>query len=73
MGIGAQAEPEYKVAEKVSTPEIISFDDALAFSANGVEVLKLAGNGDIYVNGRLVENDKEVVDGMRKLLEKSSS
>lgn len=25
-------------------------------------------NGDIYVKGKLVENDKEVVDGMREFL-----
>ena len=31
-------------------------------------VLLLESNGDIYVHGRLVENDKEVVDGMRKFL-----
>lgn len=31
-------------------------------------VLKLEPNGDIYVNGKLVENDKEVVDGLRKFL-----
>lgn len=31
-------------------------------------VLKLCENGDIYVKGKLVENDKEVVEGMRMLL-----
>ncbi len=32
------------------------------------EILKLAPNGDIYVNGRLAENDKSVVDGLRRFL-----
>ena len=32
------------------------------------EILKLCENGDIFVNGRLAENDKEVVDAMRKFL-----
>jgi hypothetical protein len=32
------------------------------------EILKLCENGDIFINGRLAENDKEVVDAMRKFL-----
>jgi hypothetical protein len=32
------------------------------------KVLVLEPNGDIFVNGRLAENDKEVVDGMRDFL-----
>jgi hypothetical protein len=32
------------------------------------EILKLCENGDIFVNGRLAENDKEVVDAMREFL-----
>ena len=32
------------------------------------EILKLCENGDIYVKGRLVENDKEVVDALREFL-----
>lgn len=37
-------------------------------ASNSQEMLKLCGNGDIYVRGRLVENDKEVVDAMRQFL-----
>ena len=39
---------------------------------NGIhsEILRLEPNGDIYVKGNLVENDKEVVNGMRYLIEK---
>lgn len=32
------------------------------------EILKLCENGDIFVNGRLAENDKEVVEGLREFL-----
>lgn len=31
-------------------------------------ILALFENGDIFVNGRLAENDKEVVDAMREFL-----
>lgn len=40
--------------------------------SNGEPILKLHPNGDIFVKGRLVENDQEVVDGMRMLLGYSS-
>lgn len=32
------------------------------------EILKLCENGDIFVKGKLIENDKEVVDAMREFL-----
>lgn len=32
------------------------------------EILKLCDNGDIFVKGRLAENDKEVVDALREFL-----
>lgn len=35
---------------------------------NGEPMLSLHPNGNIFVNGRLAENDKEVVDGMREFL-----
>lgn len=34
----------------------------------GNEVLRLCENGDIYINGKLTANDREVVDGMRLFL-----
>ena len=37
-------------------------------NSNGEEVLKLCGNGDILVKGKLIENDKEVVDALREFL-----
>ena len=32
------------------------------------EILKLCENGDIFVKGKLTENDKEVVDALREFL-----
>lgn len=34
----------------------------------GGEILKLCPNGDIFVKGRLAENDKEVVDALKEWL-----
>lgn len=34
------------------------------------EILKLCENGDIFVKGKLIENDKEVVDALREFLKK---
>ena len=31
-------------------------------------IIKLCENGDIFVKGKLIENDKEVVDAMREFL-----
>ena len=38
----------------------------ITFVFSGEEILKLCENGDIYVKGRLAENDKEVVDAFRE-------
>lgn len=35
-------------------------------------ILKLCPNGDIFVKGRLVENDKEVVEALREFILKRS-
>ena len=35
---------------------------------NGEPILKLCANGDIFVKGKKVVNDIEVVEGMRELL-----
>ncbi len=37
-------------------------------NTNETPILELKANGDIFVKGRLVENDKEVVDAMREFL-----
>lgn len=40
----------------------------LVFSGYGHEILRLEPNGDIYVKNELVENDKDVVHGLRMFL-----
>ena len=40
----------------------------IEFRKQGKPILSFNNNGDIFINGRLVENDKEVVDGMRQFL-----
>lgn len=41
----------------------------MVFSGHGgKEFLRFKPNGDIYVRGKLVENDKEVVEGLRAFL-----
>ncbi len=32
------------------------------------EILRLAENGDIFVKGKLIENDEEVVDAIREFI-----
>lgn len=39
----------------------------------GQEVIRIEGNGDIYVKGNLIENDVEVVEGMRDLINQNNS
>ncbi|MDW9211635.1 hypothetical protein BTTOUR_23100 [Bacillus thuringiensis serovar toumanoffi] len=47
--------------------------DSINFMVSGQEIISLKSTGDIYVKGKVVENDKEVVDGMRELLMLSRS
>ena len=37
-------------------------------SSNGKPIIELKYNGDIFIKGKLIENDIEVVNGMRELL-----
>ena len=37
-------------------------------TGNGLEVMRFEPNGDIFVSGRLAENDREVVDTFRKFI-----
>ncbi len=53
----------------MTSPLLISEQNVVFLKNNGTkELLKLCENGDIFVNGKLVENDKEVVDGLREFL-----
>lgn len=40
----------------------------LIFMTGDKEIIRCEENGDIYVRGKLTENDKQVVDGLRELL-----
>jgi len=42
---------------------ILSLNDG-----KGNEVLRFETNGDIYLHDKLIENDKQVVDGFREFL-----
>ncbi|MBM7598224.1 hypothetical protein JOC34_000581 [Virgibacillus halotolerans] len=54
------------------TKNLLNHDSqSIIFNAAGREIIKLSPNGDIFVNGKLVENDKEVVEGMRELITNS--
>jgi len=35
-----------------------------------IPILKLCANGDIFVKGKLIENDKELVDALREFITK---
>lgn len=42
---------------------------AIIFSTSGYkDIIRIEANGDIYVKGKLIENDKELVDGFREFL-----
>lgn len=36
------------------------------------EILRFDNNGDIFIHGNLIENDKQVVDGFREFLNSQS-
>ena len=40
----------------------------MSLHGNGTELIRLCENGDILVKGKLVDNDKEAVDGLREFL-----
>jgi hypothetical protein len=53
----------------MTSPLLISEQNVVFLKNNGTkELLKFCENGDIFVNGKLVENDKEIVDGLREFL-----
>ncbi len=42
--------------------------DSIILKVGEQEIVSLKSNGDIYVKGELVENNKEVVDGLKEFL-----
>lgn len=47
-------------------------ENTIDFKIHGNEIMRLEANGDIYVHGKLVENDKQVVDGIREWLKRAT-
>ena len=59
-----------------SYPIITSTDstvdkNTIVFHVGGEEALKFCPEGEVFIWGRLAENDKEIVDGMRQFLQQS--
>lgn len=52
-----------KIGDRIAT-----IPSDIKFICEHKEVLVLKPNGDIFVNGRLAENDKKVVEGLRNFL-----
>lgn len=42
--------------------------DTITFFIKGDPIIELRPDGDIFIKGKLAENDKEVVEGMREFL-----
>lgn len=57
-------EPEVKTAQITVEPKAI-FSIRLQ---SGVEMIRFEANGNIYIKGKKVTNDLEVVDGFRELI-----
>jgi len=47
---------------------ILPEDQSITFKVSNDEILKLEVNGDILVKGKLIENDKQVVDALREFI-----
>jgi len=62
---------EIKFTDNKSSPVIIlDVKENITFIVKGEEMLKLTADNNIYVQGRLAKNDKEVVEAMRNWLKK---
>jgi len=62
---------EIKFTDNKSSPVIIlDVEENITFIVKGEEMLKLTADNNIYVQGRLAKNDKEVVEAMRNWLKK---
>lgn len=48
--------------------EEIKLSNKIYFCCGNKEMVRLEPNGDIYVKGKLVKNDKDVVEGLRDFL-----
>ena len=53
------------------TKLLMSNKNEIVMSIHDKEIVRLAENGDIFINGHLAENDLEVVDGFRTFLKQA--
>ena len=54
----------------LGTNDVPLQSSTITFNASATEpILELKGNGDIFVKGKLIENDKEVVGALREFLQ----
>lgn len=60
--IGGITYNEQIIIKKLNTPQ------SIIFCIKEKEVLKFVENGDIYIKGNLVDNDKEVVSMLKEFL-----
>ncbi|MGX5632427.1 hypothetical protein [Bacillus thuringiensis] len=44
---------------------------SIVFKVGEQEIVSLKNNGDIFVKGKLIENDKEIVEGLKEFLKLS--
>ena len=54
---------ELELKGRMYVPNTISLN-----TSDTTEIIKLCENGDIFVKGKLIENDKELVNAMREFL-----
>lgn len=52
----------FQIAEAMTTDIIFTVNNGKK------EILRLCANGDILLRGKLLENDKDLVDGLREFL-----
>jgi hypothetical protein len=70
IGVGLKNEDPIQYGDnKESVPPE---DGSLSFQVSSMEILRFAPNGDIYVKGKLVDNDKAVVNGFREWLDEAT-
>ena len=54
----------------INTNDVPLQSNTITFRASRTEpILELKENGDIFVKGKLIENDKEVVDALKEFLQ----
>ena len=70
-GRGMADNEDEEAGMEINDDEITEDTDIVFFSNDAEEILRLCDNGDIFVHGRLAENDKDVVNGLREFLKKS--